>query len=318
MIKNRRGITLIALVVTIVVLLILAGVSISLLIDNNGIINRSKDAKRSYTIGQIKDEVELAYSSVCTDVLTDKITEDEVAKKLGEELGVSVSETNKDYKFKYKGEDITISKTTGQVTEGKEDTEEEVKWIYNEDDDGNIEITGMDFSGADTRITNPDYFPYLYHYEVTLTNSLLVIPEKIEGKDVVKFSLENILLDAAYNYTTSNSVSILGVTKIQSKAKLKEFSTQYGYKYFGDVESVELPESLLNMEWNLGSYSYNYEPDPIGSGNISHKIIHRTVTINFVNGKNSNLEIPEDKWGAKKIISNGEVLYEGPDSEQIT
>ena len=36
--KNKRGITLIALVVTIVVLLILAGVSISLILDNNGII----------------------------------------------------------------------------------------------------------------------------------------------------------------------------------------------------------------------------------------------------------------------------------------
>ncbi len=44
-IKNKKGITLIALVVTIVVLLILAGVSISLILDNNGIIQKSKDAR---------------------------------------------------------------------------------------------------------------------------------------------------------------------------------------------------------------------------------------------------------------------------------
>ena len=43
MLKKQKGITLIALVVTIVVLLILAGVTISLLLDENGIITKSKD-----------------------------------------------------------------------------------------------------------------------------------------------------------------------------------------------------------------------------------------------------------------------------------
>ena len=38
---KNRGITLIALVVTIVVLLILAGISISMLTGQNGILNRS-------------------------------------------------------------------------------------------------------------------------------------------------------------------------------------------------------------------------------------------------------------------------------------
>lgn len=46
MLKNKNGITLIALVVTIVVLLILAGISISLIVDKNGIIQKSKDARR--------------------------------------------------------------------------------------------------------------------------------------------------------------------------------------------------------------------------------------------------------------------------------
>ena len=44
-IKQERGITLIALVITIVVLLILAGVSINALFSDNGIIERAKDAQ---------------------------------------------------------------------------------------------------------------------------------------------------------------------------------------------------------------------------------------------------------------------------------
>ena len=44
-IKQEKGITLIALVVTIVVLLILAGVSVNALFGNSGIIEKAKDAQ---------------------------------------------------------------------------------------------------------------------------------------------------------------------------------------------------------------------------------------------------------------------------------
>ena len=55
-IKQERGITLIALVVTIVVLLILAGVSISLVLNNNGVISKSKEARKQYAEAQTNDE----------------------------------------------------------------------------------------------------------------------------------------------------------------------------------------------------------------------------------------------------------------------
>ena len=57
--NKQRGITLIALVVTIVVLLILAGVSISLILDNNGIISKSKDAKNKYAQSRTNEQEDL-------------------------------------------------------------------------------------------------------------------------------------------------------------------------------------------------------------------------------------------------------------------
>ena len=42
--KREKGITLIALVITIVILLILAGVSLNLVVGNEGILTRSKEA----------------------------------------------------------------------------------------------------------------------------------------------------------------------------------------------------------------------------------------------------------------------------------
>ena len=57
--SNNEGITLIALVVTIVVLLILAGVSLNLVLGNNGIITKAQDAKLMTRAGSAEDEVEL-------------------------------------------------------------------------------------------------------------------------------------------------------------------------------------------------------------------------------------------------------------------
>ena len=56
--KNNKGITLVALVVTIVVLLILAGVSINLVLGNNGIITKAKEAAEKTVAAQEKEMIE--------------------------------------------------------------------------------------------------------------------------------------------------------------------------------------------------------------------------------------------------------------------
>ena len=58
--KGESGITLIALVVTIVVLLILAGITISLVFSENGIISKSKNAKEQTEISKVREQLELA------------------------------------------------------------------------------------------------------------------------------------------------------------------------------------------------------------------------------------------------------------------
>ena len=58
------------MVVTIVVLLILAGVSISLILDNNGIIKKSKDARREYRQAQANEQADLDNMSDLIDEAT--------------------------------------------------------------------------------------------------------------------------------------------------------------------------------------------------------------------------------------------------------
>lgn len=48
MLKEQKGITLVALVITIIVLLILAGITISLVLGENGILNKASGAGKNY------------------------------------------------------------------------------------------------------------------------------------------------------------------------------------------------------------------------------------------------------------------------------
>ena len=60
--KNKKGITLIALVITIIVLLILAGVTIATLTGNNGIITRANQAKEETEEAEDIEKIRLAIS----------------------------------------------------------------------------------------------------------------------------------------------------------------------------------------------------------------------------------------------------------------
>lgn len=57
--KEMRGITLIALVITIVIIMILAGVTISLVVGNNNLFDKAKSTQKIQTVAGIKEALEL-------------------------------------------------------------------------------------------------------------------------------------------------------------------------------------------------------------------------------------------------------------------
>ena len=86
--KYEQGITLIALVVTIVVLLILAGISISMLTGENGVITQARNAKETTEQAKVEELVSVAIGSVISKnngstagitpkMIADQINEDE-------------------------------------------------------------------------------------------------------------------------------------------------------------------------------------------------------------------------------------------------
>ena len=55
MIKKEKGITLVALVVTIIILLILAGVTISMTLSGQGLFDRTKNAAQKYNEASVTE-----------------------------------------------------------------------------------------------------------------------------------------------------------------------------------------------------------------------------------------------------------------------
>ena len=67
--KNQNGITLIALVITIIVLLILAGVSIAMLTGENGILTKATNAKNESAEAEVVEAVKLGVAEIQADKL---------------------------------------------------------------------------------------------------------------------------------------------------------------------------------------------------------------------------------------------------------
>lgn len=118
--KENRGITLIALVITIVILLILAGVTIGMLTGNNGIVRNSNDAT---------ERTEIASEKEILDVAT--------VNAMGKEFGGHITK-------KYLDEEL--NKILGKDKYNSEETEEGIivtyidsKRSYLVDTNGNVE-----------------------------------------------------------------------------------------------------------------------------------------------------------------------------------
>ena len=152
MTKNK-GITLIALVITIVVLLILAGVSISMLAGENGIIKRAQEAKEKSEIAEEKELVEISAVGATARNNGGEITYDNLDEELAMNLG--------DREYTLDG--------TGPFTVTYTDTERS----YIVDENGNVTEAGKDETGIAIKLT------------LTYENKTLNVSELPNVKEVV-------------------------------------------------------------------------------------------------------------------------------------
>ena len=93
--QNNRGITLIALVITIVVLLILAGVSIAMLTGENGILTQAQNAKTATESSAEQEKIKIAVSGSRNNdgILSFEKLKEEIENQAGKVFGDSIPTT---------------------------------------------------------------------------------------------------------------------------------------------------------------------------------------------------------------------------------
>ena len=251
--KEKIGITLIALVVTIIVLLILAGISISMLMGQNGILNRASEAKEEYSNSTEKEQVQLSYNSAITKKLGESITAEELQNELNEvvgkdEDGTSKTETtdigNRVFYVKFVKTNHNYRVDNGDVTllTGEDKSVVEPKnaadWKYEPNDDGTLTIT--EYKGSDTEV---------------------VIPNYIGGKKVKKVGIDrtgSIWSDAILD--DSGNKIWKGSEYIKGQKTIKRITISYGieeignYAFCGTVEmkNVGIPSTVTS----IGKYAF--------------------------------------------------------------
>ena len=116
--KRQEGVTLIALAVTIIVMLILAGVSISTLTGNSGISKNAENARLQNELGSIIEKINLAISeSFMNDVNVDKM-------KVLIDKGYIIENKDKNYDYVDASTVLGSSSKFGKVNERNQATYE--------------------------------------------------------------------------------------------------------------------------------------------------------------------------------------------------
>lgn len=124
--RNQKGITLVALVVTIVVLLILAGTSIAMLAGDSGIITNAQQSKAANTEGEVVDKIKMAFNTIKTEVVVKSSinadynaqaaeTEKALAQTIVDELGLSATIVSGTATTAEKGYSVLYTATSGST-----------------------------------------------------------------------------------------------------------------------------------------------------------------------------------------------------------
>ena len=149
---NNKGITLIALVITIIVLLILAGVSIAMLTGENGILTQAQNAKKETSIAEEKELIALAYNAVKAQEKGGTVTADKLDAELQKDganaeddakgIKVTFEESKREYIIDENGNitEAGSQEPGGEVIEPQPTPEPEPGGSLETTDNGVIEI----------------------------------------------------------------------------------------------------------------------------------------------------------------------------------
>lgn len=285
--RENKGITLIALVVTIIVLLILAGISIMMLTGQNGILNRAGEAKEKTGVAQIEESVKLAVADALTKG-TGTVTKDNLEDALNKYVGegnYDLSDTTEGWLISAGGKDYNVSSSGGISGEDGDDGtynanySEKVKdediapadiFLYSviDEEAKTAKITGMNpvycNAYADGKVNYNDTESlyvntnYAINYNGNIISDTLVVPYKWTNEDGKEYTIVEAGLYAngrdSYNFDGKSLPKVNAIIFPNTILKItgvSQYEINVGYSY---VRKIILPSNLKS----IGNYAFSH------------------------------------------------------------
>lgn len=268
--KNKNGITLVALIITVIVMMILIGVTISL-ITSNDLTRVAENA-----VGQYENQMRIEGN----------LGEIEVDGKT------------------YPSVEAYLQKLSG-----------EIPWIYEENEDGTITITGIDFTIFESSGDRPNYATANMGIET------LVFPTKLDGKTVVAVDWKDLIIPVdnivAGDYA---DITLPGIKKVIFSDTIKYLDAGYNtaededsFKFIlPDAEEVILPNGLEEIGdrffsgwgWDEENRQSNLELEiPASVRTIEGYAFNLIKKVYLKPGKFTENDVDTaGRWGANEVI----------------
>lgn len=266
--NKNKGITLIALVITIIVLLILAGISIATLTGENGLLSKATTAKEETKKAEIREEIELAIAAIQAEELQkgNKVTLETLA---GSEEEPGQLENSKDLEGitaklnveeitgEYKGYDYTIDENL-KVRIGDSVTGINIKYKLSTTEytnkDITLSVTAESTNGGNVNIIAQNELTKNSDGSYTISTNGTYIFTATDGAEsktshiiisnIDKLAPKKCEIDT--NSSKAKATSIKIVTNAEDAGKTEEYASSGIAKYKYYIDNEEKGESTTN------------------------------------------------------------------------
>ncbi len=324
--KKERGITLIALAVTIIVMLILAGVTIAALTSENGIINQASKVKETSKVAKTEEEARLEYSNLVLEKQMEGHGEEtELSDVIGklEENGYETAEKDGKnyikigeyyYEIKLENEQVSIAreKTEG-ITGGAGGGTGIAGNKY--DKDTKVTIGGKEVlipAGATVSKISGEYenvdngiVIYIINDDKANWDNVEDMQKKYDQFVWVPVDKNNVVLDLSSNYSTLNDAGIIAKVQEQINAGKYPMAIKTGTKtdnkddYIGVLyQFTEETNGVVvapNSNWTPKSTIYR-EPSAVSNYDTSSNLsqVNSILNTNYSDASSFGKELQSE------------------------
>ena len=298
--ERKRGITLIALVITIITILILAGVSINSIIGKNGIVERAQTTGKIQTVASIKEALELEKGDLLVNSKTVNLNNylDQIS--------------NGDKKYEISSKEIIDDKSAEIIVDDK------YKFALKDTEEGDVEVTYQGVAASSDLSISAKSGTYVYPNSGTFTvtnnvsggeltvssdatniatatiegNTVTVVPGTIAGK-------ANIIVKSSANgdYAENKVVHVATVQNGTIELSVTPYTGIYDGNAHDAITKINVNPTDAKIEYSIDGENYSETVPTItetssftvtvraSKTGYKTQIITETVKVNKAEGK---------------------------------